>query len=62
MSDLYLMKRVVIPKKIQVIMKTFVSPFFNHFSLLLNRKKMYGNESPEKETKHIYALAADFRI
>ena len=33
------MKRVIILKKIQVTMKTFISPFFNHFSLSLNRKK-----------------------
>ena len=33
------MKRVIILKKIQVTMKTFIPPFFNHFSLSLNRKK-----------------------
>ena len=39
-------------------MKSYVPPFFNHFSLSLNRKS-YGNESHEKETTHIYASAAD---
>ena len=33
------MKNVIILKKIQVTMKTFAPPFFNHFSLSLNRKK-----------------------
>ena len=37
--------------------KTFALPFFNYFSLSLNRKKAC-NESHEKETKHIYASAA----
>ena len=41
-------------------MKTFVPPFFKHLSLILNRKKKCGNESHEKEAKHIYASAADF--
>ena len=52
------MKKVIILEKIQVIMKTFVPPFFNHFSLSLNRKRS-GNESHEKEIKHIDASAAD---
>ena len=33
------MKKVIILKKIQVTMKTFATPFFNHFSLSLSRKK-----------------------
>ena len=33
------MKNVIILKKIQVTMKTFAPPFFNHLSLSLNRKK-----------------------
>ena len=33
------MKKVIILKKIQVTMKTFVPPFFNHLRLILNRKK-----------------------
>ena len=33
------MKKVIILKKIQVKMKTFAPPFFNHFSLSLKRKK-----------------------
>ena len=39
MSDLYLIRKVTILKKIQVRMKTFIPPFSNHFSLSLNRKK-----------------------
>ena len=39
-SQIYvLMKKVIILKKIQATMKTFTAPFFNHFSLSLNRKK-----------------------
>ena len=53
------MRRVIILKKIQVKMKTFIPPFFNHFSLSLNIKKACGNDSHEKETKHIHASAAD---
>ena len=33
------MKKMIILKKIQVTMKTFAPPFFNNFSLSLNRKK-----------------------
>ena len=39
MSDLYLMKKVIVLKKIQVTMKTFAPQFSNHFTLSLNRKK-----------------------
>ena len=53
------MKKLIILKKIRVTIKTFAPPFFNHFSLNLNRKKTCDNESHEKETKHIYASAAD---
>ena len=62
MSDLYLIKKVIILKKIQAAMKTFVPPFFNHFNLSLNqkkKKKTCGNESHENETKLIYNSAAD---
>ena len=59
MSDLYLMEKVVILKKRQTTIKTFPPPFFNHFSLNLNRIKTCGNESHEKETKIIYALATN---
>ena len=34
-----LMKKVSTLKKIQLAMKTFVPPFFNHFSLRPNRKE-----------------------
>ena len=53
------MRKAIILKKIQVTMKIFAPRFFNHFSLTLNRKKTYGNESYEKEIKHIYASATD---
>ena len=56
MSDLYLMKRVIILKKRHVTMKTFTPPFINHFRLSLNRKKRVVMR---KKTKHIYASAAD---
>ena len=52
------MKKVIILRKIQVTVKAFAPPFFNHFSLSLNKKK-HGNESHEKETKHIHASAGD---
>ena len=32
--------KVIILKKMQVTMKTFVPLFFNRFSLILNRKKL----------------------
>ena len=50
------MKRLIILKKIQVTMKAFVSPFFNHFSLSLSKKETCGNESHEKETINIFTL------
>ena len=36
--------------QVQVTMKAFAPPFFNHFSLSLYRKKICGNESHEKES------------
>ena len=39
-----------------VTISYFVSPFFNHFSFSLNRKKMRGNENHKS---HIHASAAD---
>ena len=36
--------------------KPFAPLFFSHFSLSLNRKKTCGNESHEKETKHMLQL------
>ena len=56
------MKKVIILKKIHVTMKSFAPPFSNHFSLTLNRKKTCGNESHEKEAKHIYISGAHFYI
>ena len=35
------MMKVIILKKIQVTVKTFAPPFFNHFSLSLNRKNVW---------------------
>ena len=46
-----LMKKVIILRKVQATIKTFVLSFLNHFKLRLNR-----NEDPEKETKHIFTL------
>ena len=43
------MKKVVILKKIQVTMKTFVSPFFDHFSLSLSRKKRMATRAMKKK-------------
>ena len=34
------MKKVIILKKIQVTLKSFAPPFFNYFSLSINRKKL----------------------
>ena len=59
MSDLYLMKKVIILKKRQVSMETFAPPYFNHFNLNLNKKKTCWNENHEKETNYIYTSAAD---
>ena len=36
---IFLMKKVIVLRKIQGAMKTLTPPFFNHFSLSLNRKK-----------------------
>ena len=58
MSDLYF-KKVIILRKINVTMKSFAPPFFNHFSLSLNKKQRVVM-SHEKETKAIHASAADF--
>ena len=33
-------------------MKSFAPPFFNHFSLSINKKKTCSNENYDKETKH----------
>ena len=42
MSDLYFNEEsdVIILRKIQVTIKAFTLPFFNHISLSLNRKKL----------------------
>ena len=52
------MKKVIILKKIQVTMKTFIPPIFQSFQFEPEQKKSCDNESHEKETKHIYASAA----
>ena len=61
MPDLYLMNKVVILKKIQVAMKTFVPPFFDHFSLSLSRKKrvVMMRAMRKKLNIAIYASATD---
>ena len=59
MSDLYLIKGMIVLKKIQVTMKTFAPPFFQPFKFVPEQKKTCGNESHEKETKRIYASASD---
>ena len=46
-------KKMIILRKIQVTMKIFAPPFFNHFSLSLNRKKGGAMRTMEKETEHI---------
>ena len=43
-------------------MKAFAPPFFKQFILSLNGKKACGDESHEKETKHIYGSAAEWMI
>ena len=43
------MKNEIIQRKIQVAMKTFVPPFFNHFNSSLNREKAFCNEGHEKK-------------
>ena len=58
MSDLYLMKKVVILKTIQVMMKTFFPPF-STISVWAWSENTCGNESHEKETKQIYASDDD---
>ena len=55
MSDLYLMMKLIILKKIQVTMKTFAPTF----QFEPGQEKTCSNESHEKETKHIYTSAAD---
>ena len=44
-------------RKIHVTIKSFPPPFFNHFSLSLNRKRTCDNESYVKETNYIHASA-----
>ena len=49
MSDLYLMKKVTILRKVLVTMKTFVPLFFNQFSLSLNRKQCWVTQAMRKK-------------
>ena len=53
------MKKAIILKKTQVAMNTFCSNIFQPYQFELEWKKTCGNESHEKETKHIYVSAAD---
>ena len=50
------MKKMIILKKMQVAMKAFGPPFFNHFNLSVNRKKCLVMRAMRK--KNIYASAA----
>ena len=61
MSDLYLTEESDYSEEntSDATIKSFAPLFFNHFSLSLNKKKACGNETHEKETKHIHASAAD---
>ena len=59
MSDLYLMKKVIILKKMTSDNENFRSTIFQSFQFEPEQKKTCVNESHEKETKHIYASAAD---
>ena len=49
LSHLYPMKKMIILKKIQVTMKTFATPFLNHFSLSLSRKKYVAMRTMRKK-------------
>ena len=53
----YLKTKVIILKKIQVTMKTFIPPFFNRFSLRMNRKQRV--RAVRKKIKSVYASAAN---
>ena len=55
MSDLYLMKKVIILKKMQ----DFPSIILQLFQFKPEQKKTCGNEIHEKETKHSHTSAAD---
>ena len=50
MSDLYFNEESDYSEENTNDNDTFAPPFFDHFSLSLNRKKTCGNESHEKET------------
>ena len=52
---------LIILGKIHVII-VFRSTILEPFQFEPEQKKMCGNESQEKETKHIYASAADLYI
>ena len=54
-----LMKKSITLGKIDVTFKSFVPPFFNHFSLSLNKRKKCSNKSYAKETKCVLASAVD---
>ena len=43
------MKKVIIPKKIQVTFKSFAPPFFNYFSLSINWKKLEAMRAIRKK-------------
>ena len=50
-----LLKKAIILKKIQAKMKTFTPPFFNHFSLSLNRNKHVIMRAMRKKLQKSFA-------
>ena len=59
----FVMKKVIILRKIHVAMKIFAPPILNHFNLNLNRKKRVVMRAMRKKLNifklHIYASADD---
>ena len=49
------MRKVIILRKIQVTMKTFTPPFFNHFSLSLKKKRVVMRATRKKLQKQSFA-------
>ena len=61
-SQIYILtKKVIILREIHVTMNSFVKffSFLQPFQFEPDQKKAYGNDSHEKEAKHIDASAAD---
>ena len=65
MSALYFNEESGYSEKKTCYIKSSAPPFFNHFSFSMNKEETFGNESYEKETKHIHTPAEsllDIRI